>query len=248
MVRAPVPQYSTIRENAGRRLAEEGTMTDFELQRKNMVESQVRPSDITDRRIMRAMLSIPREDFAAPDTRPIAYMDQDLPIGPASAGSKRRTLVAPRVLARLLQLLEIGEEDRVLEIGSGTGYGAAVMSRMAKVVVALEWDETLAGVARSRLATLSMSNVSVVSGPLAAGWAAEAPYAAILVSGARPDVPRAVLDQLQDGGRLAAIVPSGGVGQVQQWRRFGSSYASRRVSEASAAILPGFEKAPGFVF
>lgn len=223
-------------------------MTNFELQRKNMVESQVRPSDITDRRIMRTMLSIPREAFAAPDTRSIAYMDQDLPIGPASGGSKRRALVSPRALARLIQLLEIGEDDRVLEIGSGTGYAAAVMSRMAKVVIALESEESLAAEARSHLSALSVSNVSVVSGPLAAGWAAEAPYAAILVSGAIPDVPSAVLDQLQDGGRLAAIVPSRGVGQVQQWRRFGSSFASRRVSEAGAPMLPGFEKAPGFVF
>lgn len=223
-------------------------MIDFELQRTNMVESQVRPSDITDRRIMRAMQALPREDFAAPDTRAIAYMDRDLPIGTPVAGKPRRALVAPRVLARLLQLLDIQDSDRVIEIGSGTGYGAAVLSRMAKTVIALESDEELAASARACLASLALPNASVVSGPLAAGWAAEAPYAGILVSGALPEVPRALLDQLQDGGRLAAVIASGGVGQVQLWQRFGSTFAPRRISEASAPALPGFQREPGFVF
>lgn len=223
-------------------------MIDFELQRKNMVESQVRPSDITDRRIMRAMLALPRESFASADTRSISYMDQDLPIGKPAAGQRRRALLSPRVLARLLQLLDLKESDRVLEVGSGTGYGAAVMARMAKTVVALEPDATLATAARAALAAIEATNVSVVSGPLSAGWPAEAPYAAILVSGAIPEVPRSLLDQLQDGGRLAAVIPEGGVGQVQQWQRFGSNFASRRISEASAPVLPGFERTPGFVF
>ena len=223
-------------------------MADFELQRTNMVESQVRPSDITDRRIMRAMQALPREAFAAPDTRPLAYMDQALPVGAAGTAVRRRALLAPRVLARLLQLLEIGEGDRVLEVGTATGYGAAVLARMAKSVVALEADEALAAAARSGIAALGIDNVAVVTGPLAAGWAAEAPYAAILIAGAVPELPPALLDQLQDGGRLAAVVSSGGIGQVMQYRRLGSSYASRRVCEAGASALPGFERAAGFVF
>ncbi len=227
-------------------------MADFELQRKNMVESQVRPSDITDRRIMRAMQALPRERFAGDASRVLAYMDQDLPVSPAQAGARpgaqQRALLAPRVLARLLQLLEIEAGDRVLEIGSATGYGAAVMSQMAKRVIALESDEGLAASARANVAALSIDNVTIVSGPFSAGWAAEAPYAAILLAGAVPEIPAALLDQLQDGGRLAAVIASGGIGQIMQYRRFGASYASRRVTEAGARALPGFERTPGFVF
>lgn len=223
-------------------------MADFEMQRKNMVESQVRPSDITDRRIMRAMQALPREAFAAPDTEAIAYMDQDLPIGPRGQGRHRRALISPRLLARLLQLLEIGESDRVLELGCGTGYGSAVMARMAKSVVALECDAQLAAGARACLGKLQIGNVSVVEGPLSAGWTAEAPFAAILVSGAVPEVPASVLDQLQEGGRLAGVIGAGGIGQVMQWRRLGSTYASRRVAEAGAPALPGFERVPTFTF
>jgi protein-L-isoaspartate(D-aspartate) O-methyltransferase len=223
-------------------------MADFELQRKNMVESQVRPSDITDRRIMRAMLALPREMFAADDTRTLAYMDQQLPTGPRAAGASRRALLSPRVLARLLQLAEIEPGDRVLEIGTGTGYGAAIMSHMARTVVALEADEGLASCARKIMNDLAIENVSVVTGPHPGGWKAEAPYAAIVLGGAVPEISPGLLDQLQDGGRLAAVVSSGGIGQVMQWRRIGSTFASRRVAEAGAALLPGFERAPGFAF
>lgn len=222
-------------------------MADFELQRKNMVESQVRPNDITDRRIIRAMQALPRERFAADDTRPIAYMDQDLPVG-ARSGRNRRALLAPRIAARLVQLLEIESEDRVLEIGAATGYTAAVMAQLARTVIALEADEALAAAARANLAAVGAGNVSVVSGPHSAGWRAEAPFAAILVSGAVPEIGAALLDQLQDGGRLAVVIGQGGTGHVMQWKRIGTTFASRRIMEAGAGALPGFEKAAGFAF
>lgn len=223
-------------------------MADFELQRKNMVESQVRPSDITDRRIMRAMLALPREMFAAEHSRALAYMDQELPVGSRSMGGSRRALVSPRVLSRLLQLAEIEAGDRVLEIGTATGYGAAIMARMARKVVALDSDEGLAALARKAMSELSVENVDVVTGPHAAGWKGDAPYAAIVLGGAVPEVSAGLLDQLQDGGRLAAVVGTGGIGQVMQWRRIGSTFASRCVAEAGAPPLPGFERVPGFAF
>ncbi len=223
-------------------------MIGFELQRKNMVESQVRPSDVTDRRVIAAMLDIPREAFAAPDTRALAYMDQDLPVGATAQGRQRRALVAARTLARMVQQLEIEAEDRVLEIGTATGYGAAVLARIAKSVVALESDEALASQARAVLKQHAVANASVVTGPLAAGWGAEAPYAAILIAGTVEEIPAAVLDQLQDGGRLVGIKTEHGLGRLMQWRRIGTSFAARVVGEAGARSLPGFERLPGFVF
>ena len=223
-------------------------MTTFELQRKNMVESQVRPSDITDRRIMRAMLALPREAFAAEETRALSYMDEDLPVGPLAAGVQRRFLMAPRVLARLVQALEVDAADRALEIGTATGYGAAVLAELAASVVALESDGGLALLAATALDQAGVARVKVVTGPLSSGWAAEAPYGAILIAGAIADVPAALLDQLRDGGRLAAVISSGGIGKLSVWRRFGSTYAVRTIGEASAPRLPGFDQAAGFVF
>lgn len=230
---------------SGRR---ELVMIGFELQRKNMVESQVRPSDVTDRRIIAAMLEIPREAFAAADTRAMAYMDQDLPVGPAVPSRNRRALVTARTLARMVQQLEIEAGDRVLEIGTATGYGAAVLARIAKVVVALESDEVLAVQAQAVLKENAVDNASIARGPLAAGWPAEAPYAAILIAGTVQEIPAAVLDQLQDGGRLVGIRHENGLGRLMQWRRIGTSFAARVVGEAGARPLPGFERSPGFVF
>jgi protein-L-isoaspartate(D-aspartate) O-methyltransferase len=221
-------------------------MVSFDLQRKNMVESQVRPSDMTDRRILRAMQEVPRELFAPAETRATAYMEQDLAV---SFGPRRRYVLAPRLFAKLAQQLELGERAAVLEVGSATGYGAAVLSRFARSVVALEPDPALGQAALAALtATGSIVNVKVVSGPLAAGWAAEGPYDSILVSGAIPEVPVALLDQLKDGGRLAAVVTGDGIGRLMQWRRMGATFDGRTVMEATAPALPGFERQPAFVF
>jgi protein-L-isoaspartate(D-aspartate) O-methyltransferase len=223
-------------------------MSGFDLQRKNMVESQVRPSDITDRRIMRAMLTIPREAFAWSDTRAIAYIDRDLGVGPATAEGPRRALLAPRVLAQMVQRLEIAPTDRVLEIGAATGYGSAIVASIAKRVVALESDPALAAAATAAITGLALSNVTVVTGPLADGWQPEAPYGAILVGGAVPEIAPSLLDQLRDGGRLAAIILEGNTGRLKIWQRFGATYAVRTVCDASARPLPGFSRALGFVF
>ena len=223
-------------------------MIGFEMQRKNMVESQVRPSDVTDRRVIAAMLDIPREAFAAPDTRALAYMDQDLPVGAVARGRNRRGLVATRTLARMMQHLEVEPGDRVLEIGTATGYGAAVLARIATSVVALESDAALAAQAQSVLTELAAANVTVVTGPLDAGWPGEAPYASILISGAVTEMPAGVLDQLQDGGRLVAIRLQNGLGRLTQWRRIGTRFADRVIGEASGRVLPGFERVSGFVF
>jgi len=222
-------------------------MIDFAVQRKNMVESQVRPSDITDRRIIRAMLEVPRETFCPAGVRATAYCDERVRVSaPAEAP---RFMAPPRVLAKMLQALEVGDRDSVLEVGTATGYGAAVLSRIAHAVTAIEAEQPLVEAARAALSAAGATNVVIIEGDLAAGHAPAAPYDAILLTGAVPDVPRALLDQLKDGGRLVAIVANaGGVGRLMQWRRSGSTFDSRAISDASAPPLPGFARPAAFVF
>jgi protein-L-isoaspartate(D-aspartate) O-methyltransferase len=214
---------------------------DIALQRKNMVESQVRPSDVTDRRIIRAMLDIPRERFVPERSRAIAYMDEALVLGGG------RTLMAPRLVARMIQALDLGDADTVLEIGAATGYTAAILARIAQRVVALEQVPTLADAAKAALAATGADNVSVVTGDLTAGRGADAPFDAILVSGAVDELPDTILDQLKDGGRLVTVVASGPLGRVVQWRRFGGTFDQRVLFEAGAAPLPGFQRKAEFV-
>lgn len=221
-------------------------MIGFELQRKNMVESQVRPSDITDRRVITAMLAVPREVFADQNARAVAYMDRDLPVGSAR-GAARRALVAPRTLARMIQAMVIEPGDRVLEIGCATGYASALLGRIARTVVALECDAELATSARKALGDVQAANVKVETGLLEAGWSKTGPYAAILVSGAVSDIPAVILDQLQDGGRLVAIRIEDGISRIVVWQRFGSTFTPRTVGEATAPALPGLQRAPSFV-
>lgn len=223
-------------------------MAGFELQRTNMVESQVRPSDIWDRRIIRAMNAVPREMFADDDSRATSYCDEDLPVGRAGEDGLRRALLAPRVFAKLTQHLDIGDNDRVLEVGTATGYGAAVLAHIAASVVALECDEALARRASATWAELGLANVKLVTGDLAAGAPTDAPYSAILVSGAIHAPSAALLDQLQDGGRMTAVVSEGGVGRLMLWRRIGAQFDRRPLAEGSGRPLPGLQAKKAFKF
>lgn len=215
-------------------------MTDFAMQRKAMVDSQVRPSDVTDRRIPRAMQEVPREAFVPMAQQAVAYRDDNLGI------EDGRSLIAPRVLGKMMQCMEIADDAAVLDIGGATGYSAALLSHLAKHVVAVESDAKLAERAKGLLA--NNANVKVVMAPLQGGAAQDGPYDAILLNGAVPDVPAALLDQLKDGGRLVAIVVERGVGRATLWRRFGMKFDKRVLFDAGAAPLPGFETKPEFVF
>jgi protein-L-isoaspartate(D-aspartate) O-methyltransferase len=223
-------------------------MTDATQQRINMVDSQVRPSDVTDRRIIKAMLEVPREAFAPAEMRALAYMDRALPVTKPGAAGAARALLAPRTLAKMLQLAGIEPDCTVLDVGCGTGYSTALLGRLAGKVVALEADPDLAEWARATLRKLDVAGVEVVQGPLAAGVPDEAPFDAILLNGAVPEVPQALLDQLKDGGRLVAIVAPGSYGRVQVWRRTGRSFGNVTAFDAAADPLPGFAREPGFVF
>jgi protein-L-isoaspartate(D-aspartate) O-methyltransferase len=223
-------------------------MVDFALQRKNMVENQILPSDVTDRRIPRIMLEIPRDHFVPPSVRALAYMDQDLCIAGTAVARTGRYLLAPRVLAKLIQHLELSERDLVLDVGCGTGYSSAILARMAQTIVALESDLALAEQATRALAAVSVDNVAVVTGPLAAGFADEGPYDAILLNGAVPEVPMGLLDQLKDGGRLVAVISDNIFGTATQWRRLSATFPSRPIFDAGAPPLPGFARKVQFVF
>lgn len=221
---------------------------DFATQRTNMVESQVRPSDITDRRIIRAMAAIPREAFVPEALRDVAYMDADVPLG----GDARRALMAPRTFAKLAQLAGIEADDVVLDVGAATGYSAAILARLARTVVALESNARLAEEARRVLGGLAIGNVSVVTGDLSGGHPQEGPYDAIIIEGTVAEVPGTLLEQLKDGGRLVAVHVSspaqGPLGKAVVWRRHDGTLGENSAFDAAAPLLPGFERTMEFAF
>ncbi len=218
-------------------------MTDFAAARLNMVESQVRPNGVTDRRILDAMMAVPRERFVPGDLAAVAYADRDLPLKATSP----RALMAPMTFARLVQLAEIGAEERVLHVGAATGYGSAVLAHLAGAVVALESDGELAGALAANVAMIA--NVAVVAGKLAEGGKSHGPYDVILVEGRVAAMPKALLGQLRAGGRAVAICGAGEMGKACVWTDPRDAASRREVFNAAAAVLPGFEaKAPAFVF
>lgn len=216
-------------------------MTDFNIARANMVESQVRPNGITDHRIIAAMAEIPRENFVPASRRDIAYVDDDLEIADG------RYLTEPMIFARLVQLAEIRPEDRVLHVGAASGYGTAVLARLAARVVALESDAGLAAMARDNLA--GDKSVSVAEGPLVEGRKAEGPFDVIVIEGRVAEVPEALLAQLADGGRLVAVVGEGEPAKASIWTVKGKARGLRTAFDAAIPALPGFgKKQPAFVF
>ena len=222
-------------------------MADYKEQRLNMVESQVRPSDVTDRRIVRAMSDVAREVFVPADLRSTAYRDEAIPLASGSGSHGRRHLLAPRTFAKLLQVAELGDNGAVLVVGAGGGYSLAVLARMARQVTGVESDEALVTEARAALGAVGVKNADVVLGPLHDGHAPNGPYDVILVEGAVEDVPRSLLDQLKDGGRLVAIVAHGPGGKAVVWQRSGKTFAAREAFDATATGLPGFQRAAAFV-
>lgn len=219
-------------------------MADTALQRKNMVESQVRPSDVTDRRIMRAMLELPREAFVPKGLEALAYADCDVTV----SKSPLRAVLAARTFAKLVQLAAPEATDSVLDVGSAGGYSAAVLARLAGRVVALEVDKALSDAAREALKAQGIANVSAVTGELNAGHEVGGPYDVIILEGAVAAIPGALLNQLKDGGRLVALVGSSGLAKATLVRRRGSATSEASTFTAAAPVLPGFEPVRGFTF
>ena len=223
-------------------------MLDLATARDNMVEGQLRTQDVTDLRILAVMGELPRERFVPADRRTLAYMDEDLLVKPGVVGLPPRYLMEPAGFAKLVQLAEIGPQDHVLDVGCATGYGAAVLSRLAGSVVALEADPDLLRMAESALDELGVGNVTLVSGPLEAGHPAAAPYDVILLEGAVEVLPEPLLRQLKDGGRLVAIEGQGRAAKAMRHLRVGTEFSGVAAFDCAVPLLPGFAKAPSFTF
>lgn len=220
-------------------------MIDFAEMRRAMVDAQVRANDVTDLRIVAAMLETPRERFVPAGLRNFAYIDDDLLV---KDGSPARYLMEPMVLAKLLQAAEIGPEALVLDVGAASGYSTAVLAKLAGQVVALEGDAELAAQGAGLLVELGLLNAAYVQGPLPDGWPAEAPYDVILLNGSVDSAPEALLAQLKPGGRLVAVVGRGRAGRATVFTNTAGGIGSRVVFDAAVPTLPGFEARPGFVF
>jgi len=222
-------------------------MTDFEAARFNMVECQVRPSDVTDVRIQAAMSAIPREAFAPKAKQSLAYMDATLDV------AANRYLVEPRCFAKLVQAARIEEGDLVLDLGCGTGYSSAILAALGTAVVAVENDPDLVELASQTLAGLEVDNAAVIEGDIAAGAPAQGPFDVIFVNGAVEQIPQALFDQLNPGGRLAAVVTEDGKSSARIYLKSLEADGTEvmghlDVFDAAIPPFPEFERAKGFVF
>lgn len=216
-------------------------MTDYTARRLVMVDSQVRPSDVTKFPIIDAMLNTPREAFVPDQKKEAAYVGEHLDLG------EGRVLLDPRVFAKMLDALNIQPEDVVLDIGCGLGYSTAVLARMAAMVVAVEDDAGRVSDAQSRLSENGADNAAVIEGALPDGAAKHGPYDAMILEGAIVAFPEALAGQLRDGGRVAAIFAEGANGVVRIGRKTGDRMDWRDAFNASAPVLPGFSAQPEFV-
>lgn len=215
-------------------------MSDFASLRMTMVDTQVRPSDVTRFPIIEAMLHVPRENYVPAAKRDAAYIGANIELGGG------RVLLEARTFAKMIEALDIGPSDLVLDVGAGLGYSTALLARLAQTVVALEEDETLASEAGRILGEDGVDNAVVVQGALAAGAAKYAPYDVIVIGGGIEQLPQAIADQLKEGGRIVAIEMTGALGTVKHGLKTDGHIDWRFAFNAGAPVLPGFTKEKTF--
>ena len=218
--------------------------THFIQARQTMVDCQIRPTKVTDDRVIDAFASIPREAFVGRNQRAIAYVDEDLPL-PGG-----RCMMEPMVLARLIQALSVEADDNVLVIGAATGYGAASRARLATSVVAVETRAQMVEKAQETLVGIGTDNAVAIKGRLTDGFAKEGPYDGILIEGAVETVPERILDQLANGGRLVAVWRPDGhaVGVASVWTKASDKFVRRPLFDAQVPVLDEFRFKRDFVF
>jgi protein-L-isoaspartate(D-aspartate) O-methyltransferase len=223
-------------------------MVDNRVARRAMVDCQVRTSDVTHLGLIAAMLDIPREPFVPEASTALAYLDCDVRLTGATATEPARYILKPMVSAKLIQAADPALGDRVLVVGAGTGYSAAVLARLAASVVALEQNPTLLAQARTVLPKFGGDKVTIVDGPLVGGAPGSAPYDIILIDGGVEILPDVLRSQLSPHGRLVTVVNSGPGGRATLFGSGTGNTSGQFLFDAVAPLLPGFAEAPAFVF
>lgn len=215
-------------------------MTDYASRRQMMVDTQVRPSDVTKFPIISAMLSVPRELFVPSDKVEAAYISENVELGGG------RVVLEPRTFAKMLDALAFDGSELVLDVGAGYGYSSAVIAAMAEAVVAVEEDEDMAGESAELLSSVNADNVIPHTGPLAEGATDHGPYDVIIIEGGVEEVPQSLTDQLKDGGRIACLFMEDRLGVVRIGYKQDGRVTWRFSFNASAPVLPGFAKETAF--
>ena len=215
-------------------------MTDFAARRTVMVDTQIRPSDVTKFPIIDAMLTIAREDFVPVSQREAAYVGENLVLEGA------RVVLEPRTLAKMLDALNLSNDELVLDVGAAYGYSSAVISRMAEAVVAVEQDDTMFSEAQEAFSNAGIDNVIMHHGALSEGAQQHGPYDVIVVQGGVETFPQALADQLKDGGRAACLFVNGALGEVRIGHKRGDRMSWRMAFNAGAPVLDGFRNTVEF--
>jgi len=221
-------------------------MSDFAIARRKMVDGQVRPSDVTDSRIIDAMLDVPRELFVPEPQRPLAYLDLDLDV--SEGRSSKRFLIRPAVTAKMLQAAGISDNDEVLVVGCASGYLAALAGRLARRVTATESDPSLATKAKAAFAALGLGNILVKTAAAAEGDSGSAPFDVIILNGATEIAPEGLYRQLKEGGRLVGAFALTKPQRMMVVTGSHGDFGHRALFDTEIPILPGLERAAAFVF
>lgn len=210
-------------------------MADFASRRTMMVDTQVRPSDVTKYPIIQAMLTVPREVFVPAGWRDAAYAGDHVDLGGG------RVVLDARTLAKMLDALDIQPVELVLDIGCGLGYSTAVIARLAEAVIGVEESAEFAREAQAALSDQQVDNAAIMAGPLVAGDAKHGPYDVITLQGGVEMVPDAIIDQIKDGGRIAALFMEGALGTCRIGHKIDGRLSWRYAFNAAAPVMPGFQ-------
>ncbi|WP_455478210.1 protein-L-isoaspartate O-methyltransferase family protein [Bartonella sp. B10] len=223
-------------------------VVDFAELRRKMVDNQIRTVNVTDLTVLKAFLTVPREDFIPESHKVLSYLDSDIVVHPAQNGMPARYLMGPAPLAKLLQLAAVKPSDIVLDIGANSGYCAALLSKLARSVIALEGNKDLSEQAVKNLGRNRCDNVVVIHGALEQGCVVEGPYDVIFIEGSVDFVPEELFEQMKDSGRLVVVEGCGNSGVARVYVKEDGVISVRRAFNLAIKCIPDFLRIPDFVF